>query len=218
MRKSLRWILPLTILALGDLTVGAAVSRADDKLVPEEGAIEVMLLRQPSVREDLKLSHDEASKIDNFTREQWEKAKEISKLSTEAERDKKFAEMSKENDRFVDKTLTKEQRQRLKEIEFQIAGLICLNRPEVAKKLNLTVEQSKRVKEMQKQIRQEMEELLYNSAPESRQAKADEIRKTSRAGILELLNDEQEKTWAQLQGRVFKGEIVFGKGKSAASN
>src|SRR5207302_1101125 len=101
-----------------------------------------MLLRQASVRDDLKLSHDEAQKINSFAKEQWEKAKAASKLA-EPERDRKFAEMSKENDRFLDKTLTKEQRKRLQEIELQYAGLMCLSRPEIAKKLKLTDEQMK---------------------------------------------------------------------------
>src|SRR5436190_24339007 len=160
MCKVSRWTLALTI-----LTLGVATSRAADKMVPEEGAVEVMLLRQPSVRDDLKLSHDEATKIHNFTREQWEKAKEASKLS-EPERDKKFNELSKENDKFIDKTLTKAQRQRLKEIELQVAGLLCITRPDISKELKLTADQKKRIPELQKEGRQEMEELLYNSKPE----------------------------------------------------
>src|SRR4029077_17146667 len=88
MRKLLKCTLAFTMLNLTLLTWGATVARSADKehkLAPGEAAFEVMLLRQPSVRDDLKLSHDEASKIENFTREQWEKAKDISKLTSEAE-------------------------------------------------------------------------------------------------------------------------------------
>jgi len=204
MRKLFGWTFALSILALG-----AAVASAEDKLVPEEGAVEIMLLRQASVRDDLKLSHDEAQKIHNFTREQWEKAKEASKLPA-AERDKKFAAMHDENHRFIDKTITKEQRKRLQEIELQVAGLMCLTRPEIAKKLKLTDEQMKRVHEMQKEGRQEMEDFIYTSKPEVRKEKLAELRKTSRDRMLELLTDEQEITWAQLQGKPFKGEFQFG--------
>jgi hypothetical protein len=104
-----------------------------------------MLLRQHAVREDLKLSHDEAEKIHNFTKTQWEKAKQANKLP-EAERDRKFVEMTRENDHFIDNTLTKDQRKRLKEIEFQVAGLMYLSKPEVAQKLKLTDDQKRRGK------------------------------------------------------------------------
>lgn len=210
MRKFSGWTFALAILVLG-----ATAARAQEKLVPEDGAIEVMLLKQASVREDLKLSHDEADKIHKHTSQQWKKAQAVSKLP-QAERDKKFAEMTKENDLFIDQTVTKDQRRRLKEIELQVAGLMCLTRPEIAGKLKLTDEQMKRVHQMQKVGRQEMEELLYATNPESRQEKLAELRKTSRDRMLELLTDEQEKTWAQMQGKRFNGEFDFGAKPAAA--
>ena len=210
MRKLSGWAFALTILALG-----AASARAEVKLVPEDGAVEVMLLRQASVREDLKLSHDEADKIDKYTTQQWKKAQDVVKLP-KAEQDKKFGEMTKENHRFIDQTVTKEQRKRLQEIELQTAGLMCLGRPEIAKKLNLTDEQKKRAQGMQKEGRQEMEEFIHATKPEEKKEKLAELRKTSRARMLELLNDDQEKTWAQLQGKPFKGDIQFGPKTAAA--
>ena len=210
MRKLFGWTFALTILA-----VGAALASAADRMVPEEGAVEVMLLRQASVREDLKLSHDEADKIHDFTSQQWRKAKEISKLP-EAERDKKFTELTKENERFIDQTLTKEQRQRLKEIELQTAGLLCITRSEVAKKLKLTDEQLQRAKGMQQEARQEMEEFIYNSKPESRSEKLSELRKTSHDRLFQLLTDEQEEIWAKMIGKPFKGEFHFGPKNTAA--
>lgn len=210
MRSFTGWTFALAVLALGTVT-----ARAADKLVPEDGAIEVMLLRQASVREDLKLSHDEAAKINKFTSQQWKKAQEVSKLPP-AERDKKFAEMTKENDRFIDQTVTKEQRKRLQEIELQTAGLICLGRHEIAAKLKLSDEQKRRVQGMQKEGRQEMEDLLYATDAEARQEKLTELRRTSRARILELLTEEQERIWSQLQGKPFKGKIEFSPTTTAA--
>jgi len=208
------------LFALSMLVLGAATARSEEKgenrMVPEEGAIEVMLLRQASVREDLKLSAGEANKIDDFTRQQWHKAKDISKLP-ETQQDSKFKELAKENDRFLDTNLKKDQRQRLKEIELQVAGLLCLSRPEIAAKLKLTDEQKKRVHQMQKEGREELEHLLYTSRPEERKDKLDELRKTSRARMLDLLNDEQGKTWAHMQGKTFKGEFEFGPKKTAGN-
>ena len=198
------------------LVLEASTLRAADRLVPEDGAFEVMLLRQSSVREDLKLSHKEASKIDHYTSTQWEKAKEINNLP-EAERDKKFEEMSIENHHFIEKTITKEQRKRLKEIELQVAGLMCVTRPEVAKKLNLTADQKVRAHEMQKQAREEMEQLLYASKPSVKKEKLDELHIISRDRLVELLTDEQEKTWEQMTGAPFKGKLDFGSEKEASN-
>ena len=58
------------------------------KLVPEEGAIELVLLRHKAVRDDLKLTHREARKIHEFTEEQWKKAQEAEELADAKERDR----------------------------------------------------------------------------------------------------------------------------------
>jgi len=199
-----KWTVALTVLALG----AAAARAAENQMVPEEGAIEVMLLRQASVREELKLKPADATKIHDFTKEQWNKAKQASKLP-EPDRDRKFDELAKENHHFLDQTLTRAQRERLKEIELQIAGLLCLTRPEISKKLNLTSEQITRVKQMQKEGRRELEELMYTTKQESRHQKFAELRKTSRDKMLELLDDQQEKTWTQMQGKPFTGEFTI---------
>ena len=206
--------------ALSMLVLGVTAARSDDKgenrMVPEEGAIEVMLLRQASIREELKLSQGDANKIEQFAKQQWTKAKEINKLP-EAQQDAKFKALAKENDQFIDQNLKKEQRQRLKEIELQFAGLLCLTRPEIAKQLKLTDEQMKRVPVMQKEGRQELEDLLYTARLEERKEKVAELRKTSREKMQKLLTDDQKRTWAQMQGKQFTGEFDFGS-KDAAAN
>jgi hypothetical protein len=52
-------------LALIILAVCAPTARSgdSDRMVPEEGAVHVMLLRQKCVREELKLTDDEARKV-----------------------------------------------------------------------------------------------------------------------------------------------------------
>ncbi len=204
MRKLTGWVFALAVLTATAVTVQADEK---DKLVPEDGAVEVMLLRQRSVREDMKLSHDEAAKIDKHSAQQWKKAREINKLP-DAERDKKFDELTKENDHFIDQTITKDQRKRLREIEMQVAGLMVVTRPVLAKKLNLTEEQIKRAHEMQKLGRQEMHDFIHASKPE-KSDKLDHLRKTSSDRLVELLTDEQEKTWTKLAGAPFKGELEF---------
>lgn len=193
---------------LGLLAACVAPLSAAERMVPEEGALEVMLLREKSVREDLKLSHSEADRIHRHCDAQWRKVQEASQLP-EAERDKKFEEMTKENDRFLDKTLKKDQRKRLQQIELQVAGLLCVDRPHIAAKLKLTDEQKTRADELQKEARDEMEELIHADPSEQKQEKLDELRATSRKRLLELLTDEQEKIWKELVGAPFQGKFQF---------
>ncbi len=206
MRMFLKMAMAMTILVPLAATVLAADKEA--KLVPEEGAVEVMLLRQASVRKELNLTADEAAKIHEFTSQQWKKAHEVSKLS-ENDRDKKFAEMTKENERFVEATLEKKQRERLNQITLQVAGLLCVTRPDVASKLKLTDEQKTRAAKFQKEARDEMEELIHATKDEEKQERLVELRQTSRKRLLDLLTDEQETKWKEMAGKPFNGDIHF---------
>jgi hypothetical protein len=193
----------LTILALWAAPAGAA-----EKMVAGEGAVEIVLLRQQSIQKELKLTADEIEKIHKHASLQWEKAQKIHELSGEA-RDKKFKELSKENDQFVEKTLTKDQVKRLHEITLQTAGILCLTRPAVASKLNLSEDQKKKAHQLQKEARQEAEELIHATKKEEKRAKMRELQETSRKDIMELLTDEQEVTWKQMIGAPFTGDLAF---------
>ena len=177
-------------------------------MVPEEGALEVMLLRQQAVQEDLKLTESEIDKIHKHGAKQWEKAVKVNELS-EAEQDKEYAKMTKENERFVEETLTKEQLKRLHQITLQSTGLLCVTRPDVAAKLKLTEEQKKRAPKLQKEARREVEELVHATSKEQKREKMRELHETSRLRLLELLTDEQEATWKEMTGRPLKGEFAF---------
>src|SRR5579872_3854851 len=138
-----------------------------------------MLLRQPSVRKELKVSDKEADKIEAHCSQQWKKAKDAAKLS-ELERDRKFTEMSQENERFIEQTLTAQQRKRLQEIELQVAGLVCVTRPEIASKLKLTAEQKKRAHQYQMESRRELEDHMYADKDSVKRDQLQELKKTSR--------------------------------------
>ncbi|HEV3005281.1 MAG TPA: hypothetical protein VGX78_12515 [Pirellulales bacterium] len=214
MRKFFETALALAIL----VPWASAAPLADEnvKLVPEEGAVEIMLLRQPSVQKELKLTDGEAEKILSHANKQWKAAHEASKLEEPA-RDKKFVEMTKENERFLDETLEKEQRKRLDQITLQVAGLLCVTRPNVASKLALTDEQKKRAAQFQQEARAEMEALIHTESDETKQEKLRELRQTSRKRLLDLLTDKQEATWKELTGEPFHGEILFNHGVAAKS-
>jgi hypothetical protein len=203
MRRFFNSVFAVTILVAWTAPVDAA-----GKAIPEEGAIEVMLLRQQSVQKELKLSDDEIEKIHNYCAKQWEKAQEVSKLS-EKEQEKKFTEMTKENEHFVATTLTKEQAKRLHQITLQVAGLLCLSRNDIASKLKLTEAQKKELPKIHIEARQEVEDLIHATSKQQKREKLSEIRKINNKRLMELLTDEQEVAWKEMIGEPFKGDIAI---------
>ena len=184
---------------------------ADDKAkpIPEEGAIEIVLLRHKAVRDDLKLTHREARKIHEFTEEQWKKVEQIEELPDAKERDRKYEEVTKEDERFLNELLTPAQHKRLDQITLQVAGLLWIKRPEVAAALKLTAEQKQKAAQYQQEARKEMEELLYSTTRRDRHAELRKLNELCKQRFLELLTDEQEAKYNDLIGPPFRGELRF---------
>ena len=199
------------VLAIPALWVGATQSA--DRHVPQGTTIELLLLRQKSVQQELKVSPALAKKVAEFTHKQREAFGEALNLGVE-ERRQKLMELGKENKQFLDDNLTPAQRKRLLEITLQVTGLHELNRPEVAKALNLTEEQQQKFKEMQKQHRKELAEIFQTKERESRNEKLAKLREDTRDKIRAILTDEQKEKVRELVGEPFKGEIVFEEDKS----
>jgi hypothetical protein len=201
--RTLKWVLVLVAPALW-----VAAARPADRLVPERTTIELLLLRQKSVQEELKLSPEIAKKALEFTHKQHEAFHEALKLGEE-ERKQKLMDMEKENKQFLADNLTEGQRKRLFEITLQVTGLHELNRPEVAKALNLTEEQQQKFKELQQEHRKQLLESFQSKERESRNEKLAKLREDTRNKIRAILTDEQKEKVRELVGEPFKGEILF---------
>lgn len=205
MRMSPKWILVLAALAMG---IAPARATAKEGFVPEEGAIDLVLLRQESVQQELRLNAAETQKIHDFVSVQWKKAQAINDLSPD-QRNPKFQELERENQRFLDQTLQPAQRKRLRQIALQAAGLLCVTRPDVATELNLTEEQKQKARQLQQLARKEIQELLDSPSREGRKEKLQELRMTSRNRLMELLTDQQEVKWKEMTGPRFEGRFKF---------
>lgn len=205
MRMSPKWILVLAALAMG---ITPARATAKEGIVPEEGAVDLMLLRQESVQQDLRLNAAEIQKIHDFVSGQWKKAQAINDLSSDQRR-QKFEGLERENKQFLDQALQPAQRKRLNQIALQVAGLLCVTRPDVAAQLGLTEEQKQKAHQLQQTARKEMQELLDSPSREGRKEKLQELRKTSRDRLMELLTDEQEVKWKEMTGPRFEGRFKF---------
>jgi hypothetical protein len=209
----MRKVIGLFVTTMAATAMLTGPTLAAGKMVPEEGAVEVMLLLQPTVCKELNLSKEKHDEIYDFASAQWKKAETLGKVD-EKERDKKFKEMTKENERFLEKTLTKDQKKRLDQILLQTAGLLWVTRSEIAKELNLSSEQKKRAADMQQLARDEMEELIHQTSDEQKDEKLRELRQTSRQRLMSLLTDQQQAKWKELAGEPFKGDLRFSENKA----
>lgn len=202
-----------SFLALAALTVCAAVIYAaddDEKIIAREDAIEVMLLRQPSVQRDLKITEGEGKKIHEFATRQWRKVRAMKDLS-EGERTRKFEAMAKENEQFIKDTLKPEQRKRLNQIAMQVAGLLWVMRSDVAAELKLTDEQKQKIKDVHKEAHREAMDTLRSAGGAGvKEEKFNELRMANRKRLMTILTDEQKTKWKAMSGEKFTGQLHFG--------
>jgi hypothetical protein len=102
-----------------------------------------------------------------------------------------------------------EQRERLDQVTMQLTGLTQLTRPEVARALNLTEDQVQKFKQMQKEARKGLAELLSDRNREGRNEKFAKLREDTRGKIMAVLTDEQKEKVRELVGPPFRGAIVI---------
>lgn len=213
MRTFRHWALVLAVPALWVGTSSAAEEEAQS--VPEGATIQLILLRQKSVRQDLGLTPEHTRKIFEFTAKQYDAGREAVKLGQD-ERRKKFEALKQENEQFLKENLTPEQRKRLDQITLQVVGLLWLSHPDIARELNLTDEQRQKAKELREQTRKEARDLFRSSDRQERRAKYAKLHEETHKKLHELLTEDQRAKWKELVGRPFKGPIEFEEAQEGA--
>jgi hypothetical protein len=193
------------VLAVTALWVSAA--RAADDIEPEGATVQLMMLRQKSVQEELKITPELAKKIADFTTMEHEAFLKSLKLG-KAEQDAKFKELGEKNERFLVDNLSAAQRKRLGQITMQVTGLHQLMRPEIAKALDLTAEQQATVKKMHEEAAKEFKALI-DAEGADRNEKLAELRAKIHEKITALLTDKQKEIAKEMVGERFKGAIVI---------
>jgi hypothetical protein len=195
-------------LAVATLTVGTATARPDEPIIPDGTTVQLLLLRQKSVQEELKLAPEVVQKVMEFTDKEADEYGKALKL-TEQEREKRAEDLEKANKKFLEDTLSAEQRKRLDQITLQVTGLHQLNRPEVARTLKLTEEQQKKFADMKKAADKEFEEILGAKKDAGRNEKLAKLRERIDKQIEEALTEEQKTKVKELIGERFRGELVI---------
>lgn len=198
------WTLALALA----VPAGCVAAEPAEAILPAGTTIQLILLRQKSVQEDLKVTPEVAQKVAEFTTKESEEYQKALKLN-ETERKAKIEELERANRKFLEDNLSAAQRKRLGQITLQVTGLQQLTRPEVARALNLTEEQQKKFKEMHQEARKEFAGLINSKDREGRNEKLAKLREAYDKKIDDLLTDEQKAKAKEYIGEPFKGKLVF---------
>jgi Spy/CpxP family protein refolding chaperone len=193
------------------LAVPALLVAADepaDQLAPNDVTVHLILLRQKSVQEALKLTPELTKKVVEFTNKEYEAFQKAMQLG-EKEREAKLLELEKANQKFLADNLTAAQNKRLDQITMQVTGLQQLTRPEVVKLLSLTEAQQRKFAEMQKEARKELEGILGAKDREGRNEKLAKLRADIDQKVEAVLTREQKEKAKELVGEPFKGRLLL---------
>jgi len=175
-----------------------------------------MLLSNKGVQQELKVSDEQAKKLDTLAEESRSKAREnMEKLkdATKEERQEKLQAIGAESQAELHKNLAEilkpEQLKRFHQIQTQQAGAGAFSIPRVQNALKLTDDQKSKIREINQETMQAFRE-ARTSAGDDREAagkKLVEIRKDSLDKVKALLTDDQKKSWSELIGDPY--EVKF---------
>ena len=172
------WAMILAISALG-----FAEPPAPEFALPSDTTVKLLLLRQKSVQEELKLSDELCKKITEYE--------------------------NKEHEKFIAANLSEAQRKRLDQITMQVFGLRFLTRPKAVEVLKLSAEQQEKFKKLHEEARKELAAIVEDKDQEGKNEKLAKLRADIDKKVEAILTDEQKEIARSYVGEPFKGKIVL---------
>jgi len=189
------------------VVLAASLALAQERRPPGAGEMNaVLLLNQPSVQKDLKMTEEQVAKVKKVVKSRQAIRAELKDLDPDA-RMKRLDEIKKENDTLAAKILNADQTKRLRQIYLQQQGVNAFTKPEVARELNLNDDQKKKLEELGKKGMAQIQALRQPGAGEEAMKKIGELTKGLNEEAQKLLTDGQKAKWKQLTGEPFKGGL-----------
>jgi Spy/CpxP family protein refolding chaperone len=181
------------------------------------------LLTNESVQKELKVEKDDADKLkDAVKKVQDDNKDDIAKLADRSTSAEDRADITKKlNEAYtkaVSDILNADQKKRLGQIELQQAGLRAFTRADVVKALNLTDDEKSKLKDLSDDYNKQMQELRGagggggGGGRGGNFQKMAELRKDFMDKSLNVLTDDQKKTWKDMTGEPF--QLQFGGGRN----
>jgi hypothetical protein len=173
------------------------------------------LLASPKVKQEIKLTEEQDNRIRKIIREAGNKYEpEFRKAGLDRERLlnvslEAIQETRERLNRALPDILMPDQLQRLDQIQIQANGIICFKRPDVQKKLKLTLTQKLEILKIGVDLKQQIDEVIKDasSAPLRKAPaairKAKELKNAATEKAVEKLTSEQKKIWKEMNGEPF---------------
>ena len=181
----------------------------------QDGAGKPLLLASPKVKQEIKLTDEQDNRIRKIIREAGNKYEpEFRKAGLDRERLLKVGleaiqETRERLNKALPDILTSDQLQRLDQIQIQANGIISFKRPDVQKKLKLTLTQKLELLKIGGDLKQQIDEVIKDasSAPLRKTPaalqKAKELKNAATEKAVETLSSEQKKIWKDMNGEPF---------------
>ena len=209
-------LLSATVLAALAVCAQAQPPRGGRGMQGGMGAGPAQLIQSKTVQTELKLTDEQTAKLKEWGAAQQGKMREAMQGIDPSEMREKFpailAEMRKTTDKELGEVLKPEQVKRLKQIEFQMAGLRGLMSPDTAKALDITDEQKEKVQSVMMDVAKDMRDLGEEYGTRGFQPPADadkakeyakkseQITKDATGKVLKVMTDEQKKKYEEMAG------------------
>jgi len=180
------------------------------------------LLGSEQVQQELKLSEEQKTKVQEVTQKLREEMKEqYAGLRDSQDREQARAKMTELSEQLDSKArtqlqdvLSREQMRRLYQIRTQVRGAVAsLNNSRTAERLQLTEEQKKKVAELDKTVQDKLSAAfsgLRDASADQRGARMAELGKIRRDAdeqALGLLTAEQKEAFQKMQGEKFELQL-----------
>ena len=171
------------------------------------------LVSQPGVQKELKLTEkqaDQAKKVAQAVTAKYQD--ELNQLKTlqGAELFKKQGELTKkiaeESNTALSGVLSAAQFQRLKQIRTQQRGIYAFSEPDVAAALNLSKDQTKKLRAVEKDYQTALLDASKLADAAAKAQAANTANKDALAKALDILDDTQKKAWKDLTGDPYRGK------------
>ena len=224
-------LVPVMALVLAAAFVAAAQGQATEGARRRSGrglsrGSLLSLVRREQVQKELKLSEEQVAKVKKVGEELTAQMREQYTALREIEdREKRRAKMTELTDQFDRKAreqlrdvLAREQMMRLYQIRTQVRAVVeSLGNTYVARRLNLTEEQKKKVAQINKDMLAKRSELfsgMRNASQEQRTEAIQKLRKVRSDAdkeALAVLTAEQSKAFQEMQGEKIELEMQRGR-------
>jgi Spy/CpxP family protein refolding chaperone len=205
------------VVALGVVALTAAPARAQQgRGFGMFGGGGAALLTNKGVQKELKVTDEQAGKLDTLAqemrdkqREQFEKFRDIPKEERREKAQEAGRTLNAELLKRLRDVLQPEQVKRFEQIQLQQSGPNAFLTPRVQEGLKLTDDQKSKIREINDDLGQSMRDAAqdFQSDREGTMKKIVALRKQATEKAVGVLTDEQKKSWRDLTGEPF--EVKF---------